>query len=175
MEEIYIFDIDGCVMPPIILNFNDSHSSKKKEVKEVLKNGQRIKLYPDFVKYYRRNCIRSGTVIFITGRKESEFGKLTESQLKPLNKIKRYQIIFYPEGNTHEPDLYFEWKTKQIKKIIDSLGRKQYYDNSNQKFFRIFDDMDDYFSNIEEFSKNYELIVELFLIMGEKTWNSELN
>ena len=51
-EEIYIFDIDGCIMPPIISNFNDDDKSREKTVNEIVNNRSKIKLYTEFVKYY---------------------------------------------------------------------------------------------------------------------------
>ena len=171
-EDIYIFDIDGCVMPPIISNFNDNHTSRKETVKEVINNGHTIKLYPDFIKYYKRNCERSESVIFITGRKKSEFGKLTESQLKPLNKIKRYQIIYYPERNVHESDIYFEWKIKKVKKLINRNGKIQYKDHSKARFFKIFDDMDEHFPKIKELSEIFGVKVKLYSINGKNSWES---
>jgi len=174
-EDIYIFDIDGCVMPPIISNFNDNHTSRKETVKEVINNGHTIKLYPDFIKYYKRNCERSESVIFITGRKKSEFGKLTESQLKPLNKLKRYRVIYFPERNIHESDIYFEWKIKKVQELINNNGKNQYNDYSKVRFFKIFDDMDEHFPKIKEFSEKLGLLVNLFLINGGKSWDSELN
>ena len=100
-EDIYIFDIDGCIMPAIISNSEDNNHSREKTVKDSINNGQKIKLYPDFINYYKKNCERAKSIFFITGRKKSEFGSLTEVQLKPLNKIQRYQIIYYPEGKGH--------------------------------------------------------------------------
>jgi len=171
-EDIYIFDIDGCVMPPIISDFNDNHTSRKETIKEVINNGHTIKLYPDFIKYYKRNCKRSESVIFITGRKKSEFGKLTESQLKPLNKIKRYQIIFYPERNPHESDVYFEWKIKKVQELIDNNGKNQIKDYSKLHSFKIFDDMDDYFPKIKELSEIFGVRIKLYLINGKNSWES---
>jgi len=171
-EEIYIFDIDGCIMPPIISNFNDNHSSRKETVKEVINNGHTIKLYPDFIKYYKRNCERSESVIFITGRKKSEFGKLTESQLKPLNKIKRYRVIYFPERKLHESDVYFKWKVKKIQEIINMNGKNQDIDYNKRIFFKIFDDMGEYFLMLKEFSEKFRLKVKLFLINEGEGWNS---
>ena len=84
-EEIYIFDIDGCIMPPIISNFNgDNDKSGEKTVNEIINNGSKIKLYNEFVKYYKNNCRKAESVVFITGRKKREFGELTKNHLKPL-------------------------------------------------------------------------------------------
>jgi len=120
-EYMYIFDIDGCIMPAIISNSDDNNHTRKKIVKESINKGQKIKLYPDFINYYKKHCERAKLVVFITGRKKSEFGSLTEVQLKPLNKIQRYQIIYYPEGKGHKLDEYFEWKVKKIEEILEDL------------------------------------------------------
>jgi len=172
-EEIYIFDIDGCIMPPIISNFNDDdNKSREKTVNEIVDNGSKIKLYTDFVEYYIKNCRKADSVVFITGRKKSEFGKLTESQLKPLNNIKRYRIIYYPERKTHEPSEYFEWKVKKIQEIINMNGKNQDIDYNKRIFFKIFDDMGEYFLMLKEFSEKFRLKVKLFLINEGEGWNS---
>ena len=171
-EEIYIFDIDGCVMAPIISDFNDNHSSRKETVDEALNNGHTIKLYPDFIKYYKRNCESSESVILITGRKKSEFGKLTESQLKPLNKIKRFHIIYYPEGNEHESDVYFEWKIKKVQGLINNNRKDQSNEYNKLRFFKIFDDMDDYFPKIKKLSEKFGVKVKFYLINGKNSWLS---
>ena len=171
-EEIYIFDIDGCIMPPIISNFDDDDKSREKTVNEILKNGSKIKLYTDFIKYYKKNCIKAESVVFITGRKKSEFGKLTESHLKPLNKIKRYQIIYYPERKPLESDVYFEWKVKKIQEIINMNGKNQDIDYNKRIFFKIFDDMDEYFLMLKKFSEKFRLKAKLFLINEGEGWNS---
>ena len=176
-EEIYIFDIDGCIMPPIISNFNedDDDKSREKIINEIVDNGSKIKLHKDFVKYYKRNCERSESVIFITGRKKSGFGKLTESQLKPLNKIKRYRVIYFPERKLHESDVYFEWKIKKVKELINRNGKIQYKDHSKARFFKIFDDMDEYFPKIKELSEIFGVKVKLYSINGENSWESLKN
>ena len=171
-EEIYIFDIDGCIMPPIISNFNDDDKSREKTVNEIVSNGSKIKLYTEFVKYYKKNCRKAESVVFITGRKKSEFGKLTESQLKPLDDTKRYRIIYYPERITHEPNEYFEWKIKNIKELINANGRNQYNDYSKVRFFKIFDDMDEYFPKIKELSEIFGVKVKFYFINGKNSWES---
>ena len=67
MRDVYIFDIDGCIMPPIFSNFN-SKATRDNIVKEAIKNGNGVKLYSDFVKFYEKNCVQAESVYFITGR-----------------------------------------------------------------------------------------------------------
>jgi len=172
MREAYIFDIDGCVMPPIFSNFNNNQS-RKKIVKDVIKNGNKVKLYPDFIKYYEKYCIHAESVFFITGRKQSEFGKLTENQLQPLANIKPFQIIYYPEGKSHKIQKYFTWKAKKIKEIIkNTIIGKNFSKNSQENVkFNIFDDMNDYFLKIRKFKDKYKVQIHLTLIENENCWN----
>ncbi len=180
MNEVYIFDIDGCIMPPIISNFDENGEPREKIVNEAKNIGRKIKLFSNFINYYAKSCKRAKSVFFITGRKYSEFGKLTESKLNLLKRLRAFQIIFYPEGKVHESDEYFEWKSDRVQKIINNhINRnnrnsvdKDYRDNT---VFHIFDDMNDYFPKIKEFSETIGLEVNLSLITGEKSWNSFLN
>ncbi len=172
MREIYIFDIDGCVMPPIFSNFN-SNGSRKNIVKEVIKNGNNVNLYSAFIKFYEKYCIQAELVFFITGRKRSEFGTLTENQLQSLANIKLFQTIYYPEGKSHKIKKYFTWKAKKIKEIIkNTLNTKNFSKNSQENVkFTIFDDMNDYFPKIRKFKDNYRVQIHLTLIENENRWN----
>jgi len=172
MREIYIFDIDGCVMPPIFSNFN-SNETRKIIVKEVIKNGNNVNLYPVFIKFYEKYCIQSESVFFITGRKKSEFGKLTENQLQPLANIKLFQVIYYPEGKSHKIQKYFAWKVKEVKEIIkNAMKNKRFNESSNENInFNIFDDMNEYFPRIREFKDTYSVNIHLTLIDKENSWN----
>ena len=174
-EEIYIFDIDGCIMPPIISNFDDNDNAREETVKVSVSNGQKMELFPDFINYYKKHCERAKLVVFITGRKKSEFGELTEFHLKPFERIKRYKIIYYPEGKPHNSDEYFEWKIKKIQKILNIKEKNQFNDYNNSVSFKIFDDMDDYFPKIEDLSKKFGIKIQLYLIKGENSWNCLYN
>jgi len=175
MREVYIFDIDGCVMPPIFSNFN-KNGSRKNIVKEVIKNGNDVKLYPDFIKFYEKNCIKTESIFFITGRKKSEFGKMTENQLLILANIKSFQVIYYPEGKPYKIQEYFAWKVKTVKEIIKNIIKnKNFIENSKEKVsFNIFDDMVDYFPKVREFENKYDTNIQLTLIDNKISWNSLL-
>ena len=172
MREVYIFDIDGCVMPPIFSNFN-SNESRKNIVKEVIKNGNNVNLYADFIKFYNKYCTQAELVFFITGRKKSEFGTLTENQLKYLATIKDFHVIYYPEGNSHKIKKYFTWKSKKTKEIIkNTIKKNNFNSNSNGNIrFSIFDDMNNYFPKIREFENKWDIQIQLTLIEGENNWN----
>ena len=160
-------------MPAIISNSDENNHSREETVKESISNSHKIKLYPDFINYYKKHCQRAKSVVFITGRKKSEFGSLTEVQLKPVNKIQRYQIIYYPEGKGHKPDEYFEWKVKKIEEILDSNTKDQSNKSNNDKndvFVKLFDDMNDYFSEVKDLAKKVEIKIKFHLIKGEKSW-----
>ena len=172
MREVYIFDIDGCIMPPIFSNFN-SNESRKNIVKEAIKNGNNVNLYPTFIEFYKKYCIQAESVFFITGRKKSEFGLLTENQLQSLPNTKAFQIIYYPEGKSHKMRKYFTWKVKKIKEIIKNIiNTKNFSKNSQENVkFNIFDDMNDYFIKVREFENKWDTQIQLTLIEGENNWN----
>ncbi len=175
MREVYIFDIDGCVMPPIFSDF-DNNETREKIVGDAVHNGNGIKLFPDFIKYYKKYCIQAESIFFITGRKRSEFGKLTDNQLRPLVDIKTFNVIYYPEAKPHKISKYFDWKAKNIKVIIkDTTKRKHFNISKKKKFtFNIFDDMNDYFSKIRKFGDKRNIQIHLTMIENENSWNQLL-
>ena len=172
MKEVYIFDIDGCIMPPIFSDFNNNES-REKVVKEVINNGNNVVLFPDFIKFYEKYCKNAESVFFITGRKSGEFGKLTENQLKSLSNVRKFHIIYYPERKPHKIKKYFSWKVKKIKEIMRNIvRRKDLGDNSDKNIkFNIFDDMNDYFSKITDYADNIGVQAHLSLIDNENSWN----
>jgi len=172
MKEVYIFDIDGCVMPPIFTNFNIGER-RANLVKEIIKNGNNVKLFPSFIEFYKKHCTQAEYVYFITGRKLSEFGKLTADQLKALNDIKKFQVVYYPERKGHRIKKYFAWKVKKIKKIIkDCIKRENSYENFKRGVkFNIFDDMNDYFQKIRRMEGKWRIQIHITLIDSENDWN----
>ena len=175
MREVYIFDIDGCIMSPIFSDFNNNEI-REKLVGNAVHNGNGIKLFPDFIKYYKKYCIQAESIFFITGRKRSEFGKLTDNQLRPLVDIKTFNVIYYPEAKPHKIRKYFDWKIKNIKEIIKSTNNKKHFNiSSKENFtFNIFDDMNDYFSKIRKFGDKRNIQIHLTLIENKDSWNQLL-
>lgn len=172
MKEVYIFDIDGCVMPSVVSDFKIDEP-REKTIKKIVDNSANIELYPDFIRFYDKHCKNAEMIFFITGRKGSEFGKLTENQLESLSNIRNFQIIYYPEKKSHKIRKYFSWKVKKIKKIIKNAVKLKAFKDSNEKtlMFKIFDDMDGYFSKIEDFATHYGVQAHLSLIETENNWN----
>ncbi|MFW9874152.1 MAG: hypothetical protein ACFFG0_13685 [Candidatus Thorarchaeota archaeon] len=172
MKEIYIFDIDGSIMLPLFSNFT-RNGSRTGIVKEVIKNGNSVNLYPQFIEFYEKHCTKAYSVYFITGRKRSEFGDLTEKHLQPLTTIHPFQIIYYPEGKSNRIRKYFTWKAKTIKGIIESISNgKNSNNNSLETFkFHIFDDMNDYFPKVRKFREKQEIQIQLTLIENKSSWN----
>ena len=173
MREVYIFDIDGCVMAPIFPNFTNNET-REKVVVEAVHNGNGIKLFPGFIEYYKKYCIKAESIYFITGRKESEFGELTDKQLHPLVKIKSFNVIYYPEAKSHKIGKYFDWKAKKIKEIIKNITHKKDYNISNYLTFNVFDDMNDYFSKIRKFGDKRNIQIHFTMIENENSWNQLL-
>ena len=172
MRDVYIFDIDGCIMPPIFSNFNGDES-RKNIVKKAITNGNNIALFPGFIKFYEKYCNNAESIFFITGRKSSEFGELTENQLKSLSDGNKFHIIYYPEKKPHKIKKYFSWKVKKIKEIIRSTVKTKNLRYSSDKSikFKIFDDMNDYFTKIIDFIETIGVQIQLSLIDNENSWN----
>lgn len=172
LKEVYIFDIDGCVMPPIFSDI-ENDESREKTIRKIVDTSNNIELYPDFIRFYDKHCKNAEMIFFITGRKGSEFGKLTENQLESLSNIRNFQIIYYPEKKSHKIRKYFSWKVKKIKKIIKNAAKLKSFKDNNEKTiqFNIFDDMDGYFSKIEDFATHYGVQAHLSLIENDNSWN----
>ena len=172
MKEVYIFDIDGCVMPPIFSDFK-IYESRENTIKKIVDNTNNIKLFPDFIRFYDKYCKNAEMIFFITGRKGSEFGKLTENQLESLSNIRNFQIIYYPEKKSHKIRKYFSWKVKKIREIIKNAANSKTFKDDDEKIikFNIFDDMDGYFSIIEDYATHYGVQAHLSLIENDKSWN----
>ena len=172
MKEVYIFDIDGCIMPPIFSDI-ETDESREKTIRKIVDNSDIIELYPDFIRFYDKYCKNAEMIFFITGRKGSEFGKLTETQLGSLSNIRNFQIIYYPEKKSHKIRKYFSWKVKKIKKIIRNAVRFKTFKDNNEKSlkFYIFDDMDGYFSKVENFATHNGVQAHLSLIENDTSWN----
>ena len=168
MNEVYIFDIDGCIMPPIISNFDENGEPREKMVNEARKIGLKLGLFSNFINYYEKSCKHAISVYFITGRKKSEFGKLTESKLSLLKQLRAFHIVYYPESKLHKSQEYIEWKTNIVQKIIKRNTNDKNY--GNNIVFHIFDDMNDYFPSLKELSETNGLEVNFSLIKGEKSW-----
>ena len=175
MREVYIFDIDGCVMAPIFSNF-EKDEPREKIVGEAVHNGNGIKLFPDFVNYYRNCCVKAESIFFITGRKKSEFGSLTDKHLRPLVEIKRFNVIYYPEAKSHKKRKYFNWKAKRVKEIIKNINNEKLFNTPNREnlVFNIFDDLNNYFQKIRKFGDKRDIQIHLTLIENENNWNQLL-
>lgn len=172
MKEVYIFDIDGCVMPLIFSGFKEDES-REKTIKKIVDNKNNIELYPKFIRFYEKHCKKADIIFFITGRKGSEFGKLTENQLESISNIRKFKIIYYPERKSHKIRKYFSWKVKKIKRIIKEAAEFKIFKDINDKTleFNIFDDMDGYFSKIKDFATSYGVRAYLSLIKNDNSWD----
>ncbi|MHA1933165.1 MAG: hypothetical protein ACW96X_11525 [Promethearchaeota archaeon] len=173
MKEVYIFDIDGCVMPPIFSDFN-MEEAREKTIKKIVDNSNNLELYPNFIRFYDKHCKNAELIFFITGRKGSEFGKLTEKQLESLSNIRNFKIIYYPEKKSHKIRKYFSWKVKKIKNVIKDVAKTKNLKVNIDKGikFKIFDDMDGYFSKIESFATHHGVQAHFSLIENDNSWNN---
>ena len=127
-SNIFIFDIDGTVMPNLF-TLNS---------KTPLNQISQLSLYPEFVRFYKNYCPKSLAVYFITGRKQRDYGMITEKQLGLLKRYKEFTIMYYPEDKPHELEEYFIWKATSIKEIMNQW-------NSEIVQFHIYDDLEGLF------------------------------
>ncbi len=174
-REIYIFDIDGSIMPSIFKNFNTGEK-RKNIIREAIKNGNQAGLYPKFIDFYKKNCIRAESIYFLTGRRYKEFGKLTENQLQILIEFRDFRMIYYPERKPYKSHKYFAWKAREIKKIIKKSIKsgKTHGDVKENFVFYIFDDLNDHFPRIRDFEDKYKVKIHLTLIDNTDIWNNML-
>jgi len=172
MKEIFIFDIDGCILGQIFPNIYENINFNENLMEEALKKSEYNELFEEFVNFYRENCQTAYQVFFITGRQKSYFGMITEKQLAPLKTIRIFKIIYFPEDKSHTAGEYFNWKIEKISEIF-----KKYYvvlkNNKNSKnnlIFKIFDDMTEHFDDINRLARNFELKISLKPIKGPEDW-----
>ena len=145
MADIYIFDIDGCIMPNLFQNFTEAMDISENLNYKFEDNITNLRIFPEFVDFYKRNCSNSLAVYFITGRKQAEYGTITELQLYPLKKYKNFFLEFYPEDKSHFKKEYFDWKYYIINGIID-------YYNRDSENIHIYDDFEDIIIKLMEIS-----------------------
>jgi len=125
MNNINIFDIDGCFVPLIKLS-TDS-----------IKNAKRIKNLPKNDKFCKFASTREGTNYVFTGRKMSLIGTETLELLATI--LDNFSIDFYPEELEYEPySIYQDWKVRKIIKLIkdcsniEELGAIFVYDDDER-------------------------------------------
>jgi len=162
MEDIYIFDIDGCIMPNLFQNFKvftDDSEILNSYVKNRVNN---LSLFPEFLDFYKRNCVDSLVVYFITGRTRKEYGRATKRQLYPLKKYKTFLLKFYPDEKSHVKKEYFDWKYKIITRIID-------YHLIDSKNIHIYDDFRDIIFQLKKVN-SLKSKVHCNLIQKQSDW-----
>ena len=156
-SNVFIFDIDGCIMPNVF-------SLKEKTSVHAL---SLLSLYPEFFEFYKQCCSGSLAIYFLTGRKQAEHGEITEEQLKPLRNHEEFIIMYYPEGKSHIPEEYFQWKADSIKAIINR------WDDGTVKF-NVYDDLEGLFPilrrKVSQRLNNYRIQ----LIQSKTDWNKEI-
>ena len=174
MKEVYIFDIDGCILPQVFPTITENSTTNESVIKESLERSKKVSLYDSFVSFYEKSCKNAYYVVFITGRQKSHFSKITERQLSPLKKSRTYDIIYYPEDKEHVKEDYFNWKLEKIKEVFDEYKINGNLDSNsrNDVIFKIFDDRSGYFLKVKKTSKSQGLNIVLKAIRGSKDWMS---
>jgi len=164
-SEVYIFDIDGCIMPNLFENYGWVKDQDRNQViREVNEKGKNISLFPHFIKYFRIYCKDALKIYFITGRQKKEFSILTINQLKPLFQFQYdFTIVWYPPHNKHSSRKYFRWKVQNIDQIMQKHAK-------NGVFFMIFDDLIKYFSKIPRLEKRHKIKAFVVKIDSDQKW-----
>lgn len=168
MGDIFIFDIDGCIMPNIFSTVDKTKMDDETIIQSRIDRFTDISLFPEFVEFYRKNCTVSLAVYFITGRKRKDYGKITEFQLTPLKIHKDYKIKHFPDKKPHILKVYFHWKAKIIKSIME----KWFKDSIR---FYIYDDLEDLFPIIFKEIPAVNNDYKCKLIQGQEDWIQNIN
>lgn len=170
-NNVFIFDIDGCIMPNIFENYGwEDNQDRETVIREVNKNGRNVPLFPNFIKYYKKLCKDALKIYFITGRQEAEFKELTFQNLKSIFEFcYDFTITWYPPNKEHKVKPYFKWKFNTIKKIMEG------YEKSSRKYgiklsFYIYDDWDDYFPKISKYAKRHKISYFLGKKQSNEDW-----
>ena len=170
-NNVFIFDIDGCIMPNIFKNYDwDGDQDRETVIKEVNKFGKDVPLFPDFIKYYKTFCKNALKIYLITGRQEEEFKELTFHNLQPVFDIQYdFTIVWYPPDKKHKAKTYFNWKLNRTKKIIKG------YEKSSRKYslklsYHIYDDLVDYFPQIDKYAKRHKISYFLGKRQSNEDW-----
>lgn len=170
-NEVFIFDIDGCILPNLFENYGWAKDQSREEViREVNHHGRTAKLFPNFVKYFGEHCKNALKIYFITGRQEEEFKKLTLQNLEELLQFEYdFTIVWYPPNKKHTTKTYFRWKIATIKTIMKG------YQNASKKRgldvkFIIFDDLSDYFTKLLKFRKKRDIDGVMIEIKTNEQW-----
>ncbi|MFX0137238.1 MAG: hypothetical protein ACFFDN_26610 [Candidatus Hodarchaeota archaeon] len=164
-DTIFIFDIDGCIMPNLFANFGWAGDQDREQViQEVNKNGMHISLFPAFIKFFKIKCKNAQHNYFVTGRQRNEFEQLTLKQLEPIYASNYpFSVIWYPSNKQHTVKKYFTWKVYAIKAIIQHRVKENVQ-------FMIYDDLPDYFKKIHKLEKKYKIPITVQCVKNNADW-----
>jgi hypothetical protein len=167
MKNVFIFDIDGCIMSDLFKNFSFPPKSEEERrfiIKDVNEKGRNVQLYPNFLRYYANNCMDGeNNVFFVTGRKRKDFSILTEKQLSVLNCFyKPFDVIYYPEEKEHNKLEYYTWKITKIFELT----------NKQEDCYIIFDDLTEHFIILFDYATLFNLNFECHEVKSNDDWKN---
>lgn len=174
MKEIFICDLDGCLWHQLFPSLQGELMLTDEREQLVNDLNHRLKLvdiYPNFIEYYEKCSPEK--IIFVTGRKEADFGDITEHQLKQLKGDKAYTApIFYPPDAEHTKETYRNFKIYAISDLIQELTKKY-----SPCVIKIFDDNKEYFEVLHLFFEHgYEgdlnLYFKTYWVQNNKDWDN---
>ena len=164
-KNVWLFiDIDGCIMDSMFNNaFYDTDQQKISSIISAYEKGRSIKLYPEFIEWYKRithnEDFEIEAITFITGRQENCFGWLTYIQMLPLEKIHWFGINYFYQYGKHTWEAYRQFKTHSI---LDSLSFSNFTGQ-----IKIYDDFD----FLEDLEEILDRRFEFHLIKDKEDWN----
>lgn len=160
----FFIDIDGCILPNMFNNaFYSNDEEKVISIISAYNNAKGIELYPEFIEFYKRIVDNEDydieEITFVTGRQENVFGWITDTQLKPLEKIRWFYIHYFYNFGKHTWKVYKHFK---IHTILNSLQFSEF-----RGLIKIYDDLD---LSIE-FQESLDKDFEFYLIENKEDWN----
>ena len=76
MGDVFIFDIDGCIMPNVFPLITESKKDDENINQEIVKRASDVSLFPEFIEFYKKNCntirrpSRTGAPDYLYSREE---------------------------------------------------------------------------------------------------------
>ena len=125
MPNAYIWDIDGVLTQTNnLLNIREEVSLEEatRRIKSAIPYTATIEMIKNLMKQTPNE-----NFIALTGRKKSQFGEYTEEFFRSQGIPMR--VIFYPESEEHTPEIYYEYKRKELDELATQFKAIHYFED----------------------------------------------